>query len=900
MGIIVKNSVDKSLLSQVSEALSIYGQSVILNRAVPDFRDGLKPVHRRILWTFYKLRLNNSGPYKKSARTVGDCVGQYHPHGDGAVYEALVNMCSQIPQQLVAGEGNFGDHYDGAAAMRYCFTGDTLIQTEEGLLRIDDIKHKSAYSIGNSELPLDLNVSSIGGPKKATKWIDSGTHTVFDVETVAGYDVTCTNNEPFYVLGSDLDYSWVPLSDLQVGDYLCISKTPMVSPTGMSEFAFVDRLNAPRCMTEELASLLGELTVNSTYDHDGLHIYNSSTCISDELRHHFPHALFNVVGDKLVTKSTTVIEFLKDIGLYGNRQGIPDVMWCASTKEVSAFIKRVFNIHGIGHNTIKLLNDSVVFLNDIKYLLLAYYGVVSSSIYFSGLKYYISIDRFSTLKFTTHIDYGELASMATSDCVVDSIPSYIIDNLFNLIKDNMEGTDNGLEKDLDNLYDILLNVKTFKSLHGTVNAYLRTTEYGIPIDTAQHIIDKVALMCDHNFFHVKISSITKVGNRQVYDLTVPETNAFVANGFVVHNTESKLSKYADMFLLDPDYLKVAPMVSNYSDDTVEPVYLPSKVPNLLINGSEGIAVGISQNTPSFSFASVAKCTVLALAGKLTAKKMAKLLRFKFTYGGSPLDTDTGLLDLCEYGKGPIEFIANYSIDWDKQTIMVTSSCPRLTFYKLKKGQKPTVKNSIIESLYEVDGVSKVTDETGTNAKTGEKEILIVVRTARRTNEKRFKEIVDEVCDKISTKVPYNVVVTERLEDGKVNFWQTSLFGIMQSWIKWRVDFERKVINYKIKELTTQIKSARLMIVALDNIEVIKRAFDVKNPVTFLGNELDITEDDAKTILEFRIRQLTKTERSKVLALVEDARTKITELKKDYKTPEPRIISDIRQLNRLMK
>ncbi|WP_456427133.1 DNA gyrase subunit A [Desulfurobacterium sp.] len=99
-----------------------YAMSVIVGRALPDVRDGLKPVHRRILYSMYQLNLYPDKPYKKSARIVGECLGKFHPHGDSAVYDALVRMAQDFSMRypLIDGQGNFGSiDGDSAAAMRY-------------------------------------------------------------------------------------------------------------------------------------------------------------------------------------------------------------------------------------------------------------------------------------------------------------------------------------------------------------------------------------------------------------------------------------------------------------------------------------------------------------------------------------------------------------------------------------------------------------------------------------------------------------------------------------------------------------------------------------------------------------------------------------------------------------
>ena len=99
-----------------------YAMSVIVSRALPDVRDGLKPVHRRVLYAMNDLGMTSDKPFKKSARIVGEVIGKYHPHGDSAVYEAMVRMAQDFSQRymLVDGHGNFGSvDGDGAAAMRY-------------------------------------------------------------------------------------------------------------------------------------------------------------------------------------------------------------------------------------------------------------------------------------------------------------------------------------------------------------------------------------------------------------------------------------------------------------------------------------------------------------------------------------------------------------------------------------------------------------------------------------------------------------------------------------------------------------------------------------------------------------------------------------------------------------
>ena len=112
----------KPIEEEMRQSYLDYAMSVIIGRALPDARDGLKPVHRRILYAMYDLNMVHNKPTKKCARIVGETLGKYHPHGDSAVYESLVRMAQDFSLRypLIDGQGNFGSlDGDNAASMRY-------------------------------------------------------------------------------------------------------------------------------------------------------------------------------------------------------------------------------------------------------------------------------------------------------------------------------------------------------------------------------------------------------------------------------------------------------------------------------------------------------------------------------------------------------------------------------------------------------------------------------------------------------------------------------------------------------------------------------------------------------------------------------------------------------------
>ena len=150
---------DVPLGQAITERYLTYAISTIVGRSLPDARDGLKPVHRRLLYAMRQLRLDPTSGFKKCARVVGDVIGRYHPHGDAAVYETLVRLAQDFAVRwpLVEGQGNFGNiDGDGAAAMRY--TEARLTAIAEALmdgLDEDAVDFRATYD-GEDEEPVVL------------------------------------------------------------------------------------------------------------------------------------------------------------------------------------------------------------------------------------------------------------------------------------------------------------------------------------------------------------------------------------------------------------------------------------------------------------------------------------------------------------------------------------------------------------------------------------------------------------------------------------------------------------------------------------------------------------------------------------------------------------------------
>src|SRR5437763_371315 len=199
-----------------------YAMSVIVGRALPDVRDGLKPVHRRVLYGMSELGLTPNRPYSKCAKIVGEVMGNYHPHGDSAIYDTLVRLAQDFSMrnELVDGQGNFGSlDDDPAAAMRYCVTGDTPVRLPGGTVRMADL---AAGLSPDSEREIDaLVLDRLARPVRASRVFHSGEHPTLRVRTREGYELCGTHNHPILVLVDMVGVPlllWKRLDEIRAGD----------------------------------------------------------------------------------------------------------------------------------------------------------------------------------------------------------------------------------------------------------------------------------------------------------------------------------------------------------------------------------------------------------------------------------------------------------------------------------------------------------------------------------------------------------------------------------------------------------------------------------------------------------------------------------------------------------
>src|SRR5215218_5412707 len=219
----------RELEQEMRSSFLDYAMSVIVSRALPDVRDGLKPVHRRILYAMHETGLQPNRPRVKCASVVGEVMKSFHPHGDQAIYDTLVRLAQpfSLRYPLIDGQGNFGN-IDGysAAAMRYCVTGETRVRTPNGSLRIDEI-HPRLEPESERELGLEV-LDRLGRPVQATKIFHSGEHPTLRLRTREGYELAGTHNHPVLCLVDMVGVPlllWKLLDEVRPGDRVLLSRS---------------------------------------------------------------------------------------------------------------------------------------------------------------------------------------------------------------------------------------------------------------------------------------------------------------------------------------------------------------------------------------------------------------------------------------------------------------------------------------------------------------------------------------------------------------------------------------------------------------------------------------------------------------------------------------------------
>lgn len=329
-------------------------------------------------------------------------------------------------------------------------------------------------------------------------------------------------------------------------------------------------------------------------------------------------------------------------------------------------------------------------------------------------------------------------------------------------------------------------------------------------------------------------------------------------------TECKLSKLANIALLDKNYLKVVPYMDNYDGTEKEPVYLPARLPFILLNRTQGLATAVRTFLPSFEMSVLIDVCIAYLKNNDVDFKKFNW-SFVGTYGGRCLSSKEDIIKFIETGSGSIQFEPNYEILKDK--ILITGI------------QEDFKMDSVSEALEELSEVKSVRDESS-----GKNIRIAIYLNCKNTD----KAALDKIKAKLYTRDNYATNILHReFINGQViaHYNETNVIKLIKNWCKFRIKLEKDYLNLLIKQKQEEISYQNLLLSASNNIKIIYEALKEEDPEKYLMEKLSWSKDSASTVLDLQIRRLSKLSAKKT----EDT---LNNLKKDLNNLEKKLINII--------
>jgi DNA gyrase subunit A len=782
---------NQSISEEMSSSYLDYAMSVIVSRALPDARDGLKPVHRRILYAMWSIGLRSNVKFRKSATVVGEVLGKYHPHGDSAVYDSMVRMAQDFNMryQLVKGQGNFGSmDGDNAAAMRYCVSADTLISTEKGFKKISSLSNKK-------ESRISINILNYQGKKKkAVKFFNSGQQDIVRIETKKGYGLRGSLNHPVLIwqlndFGHPV-YSWKTLENLRKGDTVLINKS----------HSLFSSKNHPQ-INKDSAFGLGALVSRASFSKDKIKISNSDQKLGKIILKQFPgtkegKGFFEIEGSK-------TINFLKKIGLDFRKREIPESILGSRKEIIEAFLKGLFNDEKI------FFSESKSLVEQLRVVLLSLGLVTEKASSKNGALYGLRIKE------------------------KDNSPIPFLDGY---LKANYKET--------------FVQKNSFKSSEDL-------KKLGFKLRKILSAADKKLLdwlMKDSFLLDQLVELNYEKEKENVYSVKVDsDCHSFVANGFVNHNTEAKMAAVSEELLFDIEKNTVN-FVANYDGSHQEPSVLPARLPNLLLNGGMGIAVGMSTNIPPHNLSELISAIKLLI--DKPDSSVEELMEFvkgpDFPTGGIIYDRKD-ILNAYATGKGGIVVRGRADIKERKSGSfqIVITELP----YQVNKATLVEKIADLVKSK-KIDGVKGLRDES-------DKDGVRVVLDLKKDSYP--KKILNSLYKHTSLQTTFHVNILALVDEIQPKV--LTLKMALEEYIKHRHEVVYRRTEFELNKAKDRAHILEGLVIALKSIDevikVIKASQDREEARKNLIKKFKLSEKQAVAILEMKLQSLANLERTKI-------------------------------------
>ncbi len=850
----------------------------------------------------------------EAARTYNHRVVSVAPLGDTAdVYDITVDE----HHNFLLASGVFVHNSiddDPPAAMRYCVINDTLVSTTVGMRRIGEVSPDGGEDVSLSVLSRD------GAINTASKWFDCGAFPTRRVATRRGYEVTGTTNHPLLVAvpheaDKRVSLVWKTIADLRVGDFVVLDRTDTFWPAApfdlsplhpvLADGGRTERHTLPDTLTPDVAFLLGALLAEGTVRPKVIEFTNTEGEFADAFKatwaRVFPtcrlHTFLrepNSCGKKpfwqMQIVSAHVIAFLRNLGLTGKSatRRVPDAVLQSDEAGAAAFLRGFYEGDGAversGRSLLRvgLCAKNRDVLRDVQTLLLRF-GIVASlgeekarGTHRLGIVGQDNLRRFEEkIGFSSTVKRQALSDARATYTGRALSKTDFIPFLAGFVRANAGA---------GHLFQMTgqrewLGKNNFDRPDRLESALPRLEKALAPTD-----FEQVQTLARGRYLFEQVTVIEDAGVQNVYSLRVDsECHSFVANGFVNHNTESRLTALA-MEMMEDIEKDTVDFVPTYDNERREPSILPGKFPNLICNGGSGIAVGMATNMPPHNLREV--CDALTYLLDHPAATVEDLMKFipgpDFPTAGLILGAK-GIKSAYATGRGQVTMQAKTSIepmDNGKSAIVITELPYQVVKSRLIEQIATLVKEKKVEGITAVDDFS---DKTG---------MRMVVELRR---DVLPQKVLNYLLKHTPLRLNFGVIMLSLVDNGRGPK-TLPLPLILQEYLDHRKIVITRRTRYELGRAKARahiLEGLQIAVQFLDEvIQIIRRSPSSEIARTRLIDRFAFSGIQSEAILNMQLRQLTGLEQDKIEGEYKDLLKEIARLED--------ILLDPRRLNALVR
>lgn len=891
--------VNRNIEQDMKESYLDYAMSVIVGRALPDIRDGLKPVHRRILFAMHELGNTHDKPYKKSARIVGEC-----------------------------------------------FVKGTLILTSQGLVAIEELKKGQI-------------VYTHKGKRKISELYEMPKQRLLKITLENGLTNTVTPSQKIKVLNDRLQFEWKEARQITASDFVVVKAAYPEFKCNI-KLGVCGRI---KYLNENIAYLLGLWVsggwLDEYRDSKRMTIQNSSKSVMEKivkiLKEEFGYCAKIEVykGEQNISYNVCINrkkinDFLVEKFSLNDKKAstriIPPGIFLSSSSVVFSFISGLMDGNGSIHksrNAVHYGSVSEKLIEQIQ-ILLQHHGIFSHKYLNTGKAnpninarypfHYLEIHSFCAHKLVSKLTIAnEKIKNASGFCEESEYEGirFASEKLFGELSSNHTGNDGYIGVENNKFISGIQYPNECKIRYCKTLGLSQIVEWGIMEKLkgiGLHFAEFLEDMQKDNIYFLKVHEISEASAEKTYDIQVEDDHEFIANGMVSHNclgkfhphgdvaiydslvrmaqdfnmrytlvegqgnfgsidgdsaaamryTECRMNKLAEDMLMDLEK-ETVDFSPNFDGTLKEPNVLPSRVPTLLINGSTGIAVGMATNIPPHNLGEIIDALTSLIDGANEEKIFQLVQGPDFPTGGTIVGRK-GIYEAYKFGRGIIRLRGKIETDEKNRRLIIREIPYQIT--------KTAIIDAIVEAVKEkrIEGISGIQDRSN---KEGMEVVIELKKDA-------MPEVVlNQLYANTSLESSFGIINLALVDNTPKTL---PLYEMLRFFIEFRKEVVRKRSMFEKAQAEARAHILAGLMLALKNIDAIiiflKASKDAKTAKLGLIESYSLSEKQAEAILEMKLSKLTSLEQEKIERELEELKKLISWLE-SVLADEQKILSIIK-------